>query len=332
MKTRELGKTGIKISVVGFGTWAAGGSGWKASWGPQDDNETIAAVRRALELGVDWIDTAAVYGFGHSEDVVAKALDGVKNKPFIATKCGRRPMPDGSIASDLTSAFVRQDCENSLRRLKVSYIDLYQIHWPLPDEGIEEGWAEISKLVKEGKVRHAGVSNFSLAQLKRVQPIHPVVSLQPPYSMLNRDIEKELLTYCKEQGIGVLAYSPMQNGLLTGAFSKERLAGLAPDDFRRNNQRFQEPQFSATLELVEALKPVAKRLELTTGQLSIAWTLRRTELTSAIVGVRKPSQIEETYKAGLVELPVAAIVEIDMLLAAYQKKVDTASLAPKPFK
>ncbi len=321
MQTRELGRTGIQISVIGFGTWAAGGTGWKATWGPQDDNESIAAIRRALELGVNWIDTAAIYGFGHSENVVARALDGVKTRPLVATKCGRKPNPDGSIGSDLSPAFIRQDCENSLRRLKIDCIDLYQIHWALPDEGIEGAWTEVAQLVKEGKARHAGVSNFSVEQLKRVQPIHPVVSVQPPYSMLNRDVEKALLPYCLEHRIAVLAYSPMQNGLLTGTFSKERLSTLAPEDFRRNNPRFKDPQFSAALEMVEGLKPIAKELGLTVSQLALAWTLRRPELTSAIVGVRRPSQIEETYQAGSVGLSEAVLGRIEPLLKVYQKTV-----------
>jgi aryl-alcohol dehydrogenase-like predicted oxidoreductase len=319
MQKRKLGYSDLEFSTVGFGSWAAGGPDWKAGWGPQDDNESIAAIRRAIECGVNWIDTAAVYGLGHSETVVGQALQGIKERVLIATKCGRRQQPGGDLYGDLRPEFVREECESSLRRLKIERIDLYQIHWPQPDEQIEGAWTEIKKLIEQGKVRYAGVSNFSISQMERAQKIHPIASTQPPYNMLRREIEVDVLPFCKKHNIGVLCYSPMQNGLLTGKFSIDRMASLPANDFRRTAARFQEPELSITLNTVEKLKIVAARLSITCSQLAIAWTLRRPEVTSAIVGVRKPSQIEETARAGDVVIPPDALSEIEAILQEHAK-------------
>ena len=319
MRKRKLGWTDLELTVIGFGTWALGGSGWKFAWGPQDDNESIAAIRRGLELGINWIDTAFVYGLGHSEEVVGRAIQGLKPRPIVATKCGRHGKPGGDIYGDLRPQSLRVECENSLRRLGVDCIDLYQIHWPDPDGQLEEGWGEIARLVKEGKIRYAGVSNFSVSQMERVNRIHPVASSQPPYSLLKRDAEAEVLPFCKARRIGVVAYGPMQEGLLTGAFTRERIAKLPRDDFRCRNPYFTEPQLSVNLETVARLKELAAREKLTCGQLAIAWVLRREEVTSAIVGARRPAQIEETYKAGDVTLSPAVLQEIESVLAEHKK-------------
>jgi aryl-alcohol dehydrogenase-like predicted oxidoreductase len=299
-----------------LGAWAIGGGDNPYGWGAQDDADSIATIRRALDLGINWIDTAAGYGKGHSEEVVGKAIAGRRREVSVATKCGILWKPDGSdIYGHLKADSIRREVEDSLRRLNVEVIDLYQIHWPLPDEDVEEGWGTIAELVKEGKVRYGGVSNFSVAQLKRVQPIHPVASLQPPYSMLVRDVEKELLSFCAANDIGVIVYSPMQAGLLTGKFTQERVASLPEDDWRRRSPHFQEPQLSANLALIEGLRPIAERNGRTLSQLAIAWVLRRPELTGAIVGARRPSQIEETVAAGAWKLSKEDIAEMDGLLA-----------------
>lgn len=317
MRKRKLGSTGPEITVVGLGTWAIGGAGWQYAWGAQDDKDSIAAIHRAMELGINWIDTAAVYGLGHSEEVVGKALAGRRSKVMIATKCARTWDPGSTeIVDRLSSASVRKELENSLRRLNTDYIDLYQIHWPRPEPQIEEGWNEIAKAVKEGKVRFAGVSNFSVEQLRRIHAIHPVTSLQPPYSMLNRDTERELLPFCKENGIGVIVYSPMQMGLLSGAFSRERAAHMAADDVRSRNPNFAEPALSRNLALVDKLKPIARRHERSMAELAIAWVLRRPEVTAAIVGGRRPEQVGETVGAADWDLTPGEIAEIEAILAA----------------
>ena len=321
MNTRKLGYTDLHFSTVGLGTWAIGGGDWKFGWGPQDDAESIGAIRRALELGVNWIDTAHVYGFGHSEEIVGKAIRELKQKPIVATKCGRLSDNAGGVRASIKKESIRQECEGSLKRLQVERIDLYQIHWCEPDAELEEGWATMAELVKEGKIRFAGVCNASLAHLKRMQPIHPVASLQPPYSMLVRDIEKETLAYCAANDIGVVCYSPMQKGLLTGTFTRERIGALAPNDHRRNDPRFKEPQLSANLELVEALRPIAATYGKSVAHLAIAWTLRRPEVTSAIVGARRASQIEQTAAATDLKLPQADIDAIEALLLKRQQSI-----------
>ncbi len=320
MQTRKLGYSDLHLTTIGLGAWAMGGGGWAFSWGPQDDDDSIATIHHALELGINWIDTAAAYGLGRSEEVVGRAIAGRRDEVMIATKCSLvwdegSTTPYGRLKADS----VRREAENSLRRLNVETIDLYQIHWPRPPEDIEEGWGVIADLVKEGKVRYAGVSNFSIEQLERIRPIHPVTSLQPPYSMLRREVEQELLPYCAAHNIGVIVYSPMQAGMLTGKFSKERMANLAEDDWRRKNEFFQEPQLSANLDLVEKLKPIAERYNRPVGQLAVAWVLRRPELTAAIVGARRPSQIEQTVAAGDWQLTAEEIAEIEALLAERQR-------------
>jgi len=322
MQTRKLGWTDLNLSTVGLGTWAIGGAGWKFSWGPQDDRESISTIRRALEKGINWIDTAPVYGLGHSEEVVGKAIKESRDRPIIATKCSRLWDKDGNPYGCLKKESIRSEVERNLRRLKIEVIDLYQIHWPDPDEDIEEAWSAIKDLVKEGKVRYAGVSNFSVEQIRRIQVIHPVASLQPPYSMLERDIEKELLHYCSANNIGVIVYSPMQKGILTGKFTRERVENLPQDDHRREDPRFQEPELSANLKLVEGLRSIAEKSGRTVAQLAIAWVLRRSEVTAAIVGARHPSQIEETVATGEVMLSKEDIAAIDTLLNKRQKALN----------
>lgn len=319
MKTRKLGWTDLNLSTIGLGTWAMGGGGWKFSWGPQDDSESISAIQHAVELGINWIDTAPVYGLGHSEEIVGKAIKGLRDKLIIATKCERVWDKDGNIFGRLKKESIHSEVEESLKRLKIGVIDLYQIHWPEPDEDIEEAWTALGDLIKEGKIRYAGMSNFNLEQLKRIQPIHPVASFQPPYSMLERGIEKELLEYCSENNIGVIVYSPMQKGLLTGKFTRERVQNLPEDDHRRRDPRFQEPELSANFKLVEELRLLAEKSGRTVAQLAIAWVLRRPEVTAAIVGARRPSQIEETVVAGDWTLSKEQIAAIDLLLEKRQK-------------
>jgi len=317
MRKRKLGSRGPEITVIGLGTWAIGGAGWQYAWGAQDDRDSVAAIHRAMELGINWIDTAAVYGLGHSEEVVGRALAGRRANVMVATKCGRAWDPGSTeIVDRLSAASVRKELEASLRRLGTDYIDLYQIHWPRPEPQIEEGWNEIAKAVTEGKVRYAGVSNFSVDQIRRAHLIHPVTSLQPPYNMLRRDVEKELLPFCAQNGIGVIAYSPMQMGLLSGAFSRERVTHLAPDDLRSRNPYFTEPALSRNLALVDRLKPIARRHDRTMTELAISWVLRRPEVTAAIVGGRRPEQIGEIVSAADWGLTPEETAEIDALLAA----------------
>jgi aryl-alcohol dehydrogenase-like predicted oxidoreductase len=320
MQTRKLGATDLVLTTVGLGTWAMGGP-WQFGWGPQDDEEAVAAVLAALETGINWIDTAPVYGVGHSEELVGQALRQTRRGPYVATKCGRLWNEKKEIVPRLKRDSVRQECCASLERLGVERIDLYQMHWPDPLEDLEEAWEEMARLVDDGKVRYIGVCNCNVEQMERLARIHPVASLQPPYSMLRREVEKELLAYCAARRVGVVAYSPMQRGLLTGKFSHARLAALAPDDHRRRAPEFQEPAFSASLELVEGLKEIAQRHGRTPAQLAIAWVLRRPEVTSAIVGARRPSQIRETAPAADWNLSKQDIAEIERLLAQRERKL-----------
>jgi len=314
MQQRQLGKTDMQLTTVGLGTWAMGGP-WQFGWGPQDDDEAVAAVVTALDQGINWIDTAPAYGLGHSEELVGQALRQTKHQPYIATKCGLLWNDKKEKVSCLKRDSIRRECLASLERLGIDTIDLYQMHWPEPDEEIEGAWEEMALLAQEGKVRYLGASNFTIAQLERVAKIHPVASLQPPYSMLNRGVEDELLAYCAEYNIGVVVYSPMHRGLLTGSFSSERLAQMAPDDHRLRHPDFQEPRFSAILALVEQLKQIAQRSGRTSAQLAISWVLRRPEVTAAIVGARRPAQIVETAPAGDWNLSDDDIAEIEQLLA-----------------
>ena len=322
MQTRQLGNTDLKLTTVGLGTWAIGGP-WQWGWGPQDDDEAIAAILASLETGINWIDTAPAYGLGHSEELIGEALKQTSHKPIIATKCSLLWNEKREKVSCLKAESIRRECHDSLERLGIETIDLYQIHWPEPEEDIEQAWEEMARLAKEGKIRYLGVSNFNVEQIKCLQQIHPVASLQPPYSMLHREVEDELLAYCADNEIGVLAYSPMQRGLLTGKFSPERLAGLPLDDHRRRNPDFHEPQFTATLELVEQLKPIAECNEKTLAQLSISWVLRRPEVTAAIVGARRPEQILETAPASDWDLNEEDVEQIERLLAEHQSKLNT---------
>lgn len=313
MQRRMLGETELELTVVGLGTWAIGGP-WEFGWGAQDDADSIATMIAAIEEGINWFDTAAVYGCGHSEVVVGRALKEVVARPIIATKCGllwddkRRKVPC------LDRKSILRECEDSLRRLQVEAIDLYQMHRPEPDEQIEEAWEAMVHLRDEGKVRYIGVSNYTVAQLERISQIEKPASLQPPYSMLRRDVEDELLGYCAELRMGVVTYGPMQRGLLTGKFTAEKIAALAEDDHRHRVPDFNEPRLSANLEFVERLKPIADKCGVGLAQIAIAWVLRRQEVTAAIVGARRPEQIRETVKAGDVVLAGEIINEIDELL------------------
>ena len=320
MRKRKLGYTDLELTTVGLGTWAIGGP-WQWGWGPQDDRDSIATIQKALDLGINWIDTAAVYGLGHSEEIVGRAIAGRRDQVIIATKCGLVWNEKGNVFGRLKAWSVRQELEASLRRLNVDVIDLYQIHWPNPAEDIEEAWEEMARAVEQGKVRYIGVSNFSVEQIKRVQKIHPVASLQPPYSMLRREIEADLLPFCAENQIGVIAYSPLASGLLTGRFTRERLQQLPPDDWRRRSPAFNEPELTANLELVDRLKEIASRYNRTVAELAIAWVLRRPEVTSAIVGARRPEQIEETAPAGDWELPQDVLDEIERLLEGRARRL-----------
>ncbi len=298
MRTKKLGWTDLDLTTMGMGSYALGGKDWEFGWGPQDDQESIDAFRRAFELGINWIDTAAAYGLGHAESVVARALEGVSPKPIIATKLGLGWDDQGNIHKVFTRQSVRRETEASLKRLNVDTIDLYQVHWPpVPDDTLEEGWTEMARLVDEGKVRYLGVSNFSVEQMKRAQAIHPIASLQPPYSMIRREIEESILPFCAANNIGVVVYSPLQEGLLSGAMTRQRLENLPDGDHRRLDPFFKEPQVSRYLAAVEELRVLAEKRGRTVAQLAIAWTLRRPEVTAAIVGARRPSQIEGTAPA-----------------------------------
>ncbi len=291
MQTRQLGNSDLYITPLGVGAWAMGGAGWLFSWSHQDDDASISAIHAALDAGMNWIDTAAVYGLGHSEEVVAKALEGRANRPYVFTKCARVWDENRQIGKSLKADSVRRECEASLRRLKVDVIDLYQIHWPEPDEDVEEGWATLARLKEEGKVRWVGVSNFNLDQLKRAQAIAQITSLQPPYSLIRREVEANVLTYCAKHNIGVIAYSPMGSGLLTGTMTRERIADLPEDDWRRRGPQFQEPLVTRNLKIADKLKEIAARRGRSAAAAAIAWVLRNSVVTGAIVGVRSPLQV-----------------------------------------
>ncbi len=294
---RILGNSDLHITPIGFGAWAIGGGDWQFAWGPQDDNDSIAAIRRALEMGVNWVDTAAVYGLGHSEEVVARALEGVSPKPYVFTKCSRRWGSDRIIYGSLKPASLAEELEGSLRRLRLESIDLYQIHWPNPEEEIETAWKALERFRQQGKIRWIGVSNFNVEQMRRIQKIAPITSLQPPYSMLRRGVEEEILPYAQANGIGVINYSPMVSGLLTGKMSAGRVVAMPADDWRRNGVEFNEPRLSRNLRLVETLREIGNAHGVTPGVVAIAWTLHHPAVTGAIVGGRNPRQVEETTPA-----------------------------------
>jgi aryl-alcohol dehydrogenase-like predicted oxidoreductase len=291
MELHKLGNSDLHITPVGIGAWAIGGSGWVGSMGLQNETDSVPAIHTALDLGMNWIDTAPLYGLGHSEEVVARALHGRASRPYIFTKCERTWDSQGQVGASLKAASIRKECEGSLRRLKVDVIDLYQIHWPEPDEDIEEGWTELARLKEEGKVRYIGVSNFSVAQMMRAQAIAPITSLQPPYSLARRDVEKDILPFCREHHIGVIVYSPMGAGLLTGAMSRERVANFLDEDWRKRLAIFQEPALSRNLQLVEFLRKIGEHHGRSPGEVAIAWTLHHPAVTGAIVGFRSPKQV-----------------------------------------
>jgi aryl-alcohol dehydrogenase-like predicted oxidoreductase len=311
LKATQLGTTGLEITRVGFGAWALGGAGYDWGWGAQDDDDSIAAIHLALELGINWIDTAAQYGFGHSEEVVGRALAGLEDRPHVFTKGGQPEGPGRTTVQSLRRDSLRRELEGSLSRLGLDAIDLYQIHWPIPDEQIEEGWSALVEFKEEGLVRHIGVSNFSVPQLRRAQSIAPVETLQPPYSLIDRSVEEEILPFAEPERIGVIVYSPMGSGLLTGAMTRERIASLPEDDWRRRDPRFREPQLSRHLDLVERLKAVAERHGTTPGAVAIAWTLRNPAVDGAIVGFRRPEQVDPIIGAANLELSEDDITTIE---------------------
>jgi aryl-alcohol dehydrogenase-like predicted oxidoreductase len=289
---RTLGNSDLKLTPIGFGAWAIGGGNWEFAWGPQDDNESIAAIHRALGLGVNWVDTAAIYGLGHSEEIVARALKTTSHKPYVFTKSSMRWHADRSIYRSLKAASLQEELDGSLRRLGRDTIDLYQIHWPNPENEIEEGWETLARFQKQGKVRWIGVSNFNVEQMKRIQKIAPITSLQPPYSMLRRGIEKDVLPFAQANNIGVINYSPMLSGLLTGKMTAERVAQLPADDWRRRAPEFNEPRLSRNLKLVEHLREIGNQHGVAPGVVAVAWTLHHPAITAAIVGGRSAEQAE----------------------------------------
>ncbi len=316
MEKRRLGNSDLMITPIGFGAWALGGGGWEYAWGPQDDAESVKTIHRALDLGINWIDTAAVYGLGHSEEVVARAVKGLAEKPYIFTKCELLWDDKGMVHGSLKRESILREIEDSLRRLQVEVIDLYQIHWPDPDEDIEEGWSTLVDIQKAGKVRYIGVSNFDVPQLKRAQAIAPVTSLQPPYSLIKRQVEDEILPYCLEQNIGVIVYSPMQSGLLTGKMSRERVAAFPADDWRRGDEEFQEPRLSRNLRLADLLGEIAAAQGRTAAEAAVAWTLHNPAVTGAIVGARRPDQVDGFIGAADFRLTEADLARINAFLQA----------------
>jgi aryl-alcohol dehydrogenase-like predicted oxidoreductase len=314
MLTKRLGNSDLDITPIGLGAWAMGGGGWAFGWGAQDDKDSIAAIHEAIDAGINWIDTAPVYGLGHSEEVVAKALSGMKNKPYVFTKCARIWDQQRQIGKCLKRDSVRRECDASLKRLQVDQIDLYQIHWPEPDEDVEEGWETVAALQKEGKVRWIGVSNFSVDQMQRAQRIAPITSLQPPYSLVRREAEPAILPYALQQNIGVIAYSPMASGLLTGTMTRERIAQFPSDDWRRNNKQYQEPLLTRNLKLVELLTEIGKAHGKSPGEVAIAWALANPAVTGAIVGARKPGQVAGFIGAMAWSLPLEDRVKLEQLV------------------
>jgi aryl-alcohol dehydrogenase-like predicted oxidoreductase len=311
LKTAQLGETGLEITRVGFGAWAIGGGGWEFGWGPQEDEESIKTIHRALELGVNWIDTAAAYGFGHSEEVVGRALAGLTERPYVFTKASLVQGPGGRVVHNLKRDSILAEAEGSLQRLGVDAIDLYQIHWPNPQADIEQGWSALAELKEQGLVRHIGVSNFDVGQLQRIQQIAPVETLQPPYSLIARGVEDKILPFAEHEGIGVIAYSPMGSGLLTGAMTRDRIQGLPEDDWRKHSERFQEPQLSQHLGLVERLKRVAAGMDTTPGAVAVAWALRNPAVDGAIIGLRRPDQVASILHAAGLQLSDADVAEIE---------------------
>jgi aryl-alcohol dehydrogenase-like predicted oxidoreductase len=317
MKLNQLGTSEMWLTSIGFGAWAVGGGDWAMSWGPQDDNASIAAIHKAIDLGINWIDTAPIYGLGHSEEIVGKAVKQSHVKPFIFTKCALLWDEKGEIKRSVSQ--IRREVEDSLRRLQVDTIDLYQIHWPPsdPEENLLDAWRTMADLQREGKVRHLGVSNFSPEQMESCRDIAPIASLQPPYSMINRTIEAEILPFCLDHNIGVINYAPMHSGLLTGAMSKERVANMPLDDFRRNAKNYQEPLLSRNLAIADFLKQIGARHGVSAGVIAIAWTLANPAITAAIVGSRSPEQVEGVWPAASFHLSKDEMQEIEAFLQAH---------------
>ena len=311
---RQLGDSDLHLTHIGYGAWAIGGGNWEFAWGAQDDDESVRTIERALDAGLNWVDTAAIYGLGHSEEVVAKALENSPHKPYVFTKCSMRWDANRQIYRSLKAASLREELENSLRRLKVDVIDLYQIHWPNPEDEIEEGWETLAQFKEQGKVRYIGVSNFSVEQMKRAQKIAPITSLQPPYSLLRRDIETEILPFCQQHNIGVINYSPMVSGLLTGKMTAERIAEMPADDWRKRSPNFNEPKLSRNLKLVEVLREIGKAHQVEPGVIAIAWTLRHPAITAAIVGARRPDQVDGVLPAATFRLSPEEIERIEAFL------------------
>jgi aryl-alcohol dehydrogenase-like predicted oxidoreductase len=310
LRTSKLGGTGLEITRVGFGAWAIGGGGWQFGWGPQQDDESIAAIHRALELGVNWIDTAAAYGFGRSEEIVGRALRGLSQRPYVFTKSSL--LDDGTrhVKHVLKRDSILREAEGSLERLGVDAIDLYQIHWPVPDEDVEEGWAAMAELKERGLVRHIGVSNFSVSQLRRIEAITPAETIQPPYSLIDRAAETELLPFAEQHGIGAIVYSPMGSGLLTGGITRERIAAMPDDDWRKTDPEFTEPRLTANLALAGRLTAIAERHGSSPGAVAIAWTLRNSAVNGAIAGFRRPDQVDPIVAAANLDLTSQDIAEI----------------------
>ncbi|HEX3826442.1 MAG TPA: aldo/keto reductase [Sporichthyaceae bacterium] len=302
LRTTQLGATGLEITRIGLGAWAIGGGGWEFGWGPQEDEQSIATIHHALEQGVNWIDTAAAYGFGRSERIVGRALEGLAQRPYVFTKASLLEGPDRRVVHSLRRDSILREAQASLDRLGIDAIDLYQIHWPIPAADIEEGWAALAELKEQGLVRHIGVSNFDAEQLRRIASIAPVETLQPQYSLVEREAENELLPTAEREGIGVIVYSPMGSGILTGAMTRERIQQMPDDDWRRNDARFQEPRLSRTLALVDRLRAVADRHGTTPGAVAVAWTLRNPAVDGAIVGFRRPDQVDPLLAAAGLEL------------------------------
>jgi len=313
---RPFGNTDMQITPIGFGAWALGGGDWVYSWGPQDDQESKAAIYHALDLGINWIDTAAGYGLGHAEEVIGQALEGMSERPYLFTKCSLPWNERGEIVASMKRDSIRRECEDSLRRLKVSTIDLYQIHWPNPDPDIEEGWAALAELQREGKVRWIGVSNFSVAQMKRAEKIAPISSLQPPYSLIRPEVQEEILPYCQQKNIGVIVYSPMYSGLLSGKMTADRIQNMPPDDWRQRDAEFQMPKLERNLRLVSLLAEIGQRHNVEPGVVAIAWTLRLPSVTGAIVGARRPSQVDGVLPAATFRLSSSELEEIDGFISS----------------
>jgi aryl-alcohol dehydrogenase-like predicted oxidoreductase len=315
--TKALGNSDLHLTPIGYGAWAIGGGNWEFAWGSQDDSESQRTIERALDSGLNWIDTAAIYGLGHSEEIVGKALKGRSQKPYLFTKCSMRWSPDRKIYRSLKAGSLQEEIENSLTRLGVDTIDLYQIHWPNPEDELEEAWETLAKFQEEGKVRYIGVSNFNIDQMKRVQAIAPITSLQPPYSLLRRNIEEEVLPFCRQHNIGVINYSPMVSGLLTGKMSAERVRELPEDDWRKRNQNFQSPKLERNLELATLLGEIGKEHGVQAGVVAIAWTLRNPAITAAIVGARRPDQVDGNLPAATFRLSDAEASRIENWLSEH---------------